>query len=489
MAIPTITDGKTSVRDLRDAMYHAEVQGISDGDKPLYHIVLDNDRFLQGLGEVIAPKKKHAPRAGKLDRARDKIVEAIARREKPGKKRVRLSRIRKAAYIDMTEVPVVDPTMAQGTVFQGQETPIIVFRSFPGKDMNWQESITRLDLEFITQTHPRTQDSPYPALMPLENMFIEAMDCSPLNRVARALDEKETGQALKEFRSTTEFVLDYLIQYHTTQGNPMRHRAGPLVERARKEGLLSESDYRQAKAFLFMGNSAVHHEFLSYNRAGAVIAYHWLKDLVDRTMGLHRLPKTRANGTSFATRFEISTEGFEYKVRRAVFDQLQALRGEELASGFGATRIYLPDNNNPSKEEIMEAATKITIAIAPKITPNRGEQVLLKVMDYWYDRLNQRKTNDFTPQDSMRAALFAYNLFYISKDIDPGRLEEKTPGDRLDQTLNMVTRRKGMTQRRYDQHKLHVTEKRLLPQLALVEEVALRYFPEYITKRKVPSMS
>lgn len=481
--------GRISVYNLEKQLYEAEVKAaIGQGEEReiLYYVVTNCQRFEEGLARILEDKKQTAGAKRILEKREKKVKEALNRKE--DNKKARIEQIgfdNRGGLIDIIEVPIIVPRFNEKTPFQEQQTPIILFRAYhkKGKPQEWEKTITGTDIEYIYQSRCSSPDGS-PALTKLKDHFIEAREGSDLTTVKKLLDRKEVNLSLRRLREAAEYaIVTWIKTQLASQGKNFEEPEGRnYVDYAKEEGLMSRSDISQAKAFMYAGNAAVHHDVLAYHKLDAILFLHWLTDFIGRTLGFHRMPKSRENGTSFSDAYEYTTNKPIYRIMRAINDQLQFLKRGEIELPYERDVVYMENGERLKKEDVMMSSIKIVAKLGEtSVRFHKGDIEFSKFINFCRNELRGGRPESLTPKDAIRAAMFAYSAFYKSKEIDTSHLGSGLLADELDVNFLLAVKRKGMTQLRYDLYKFRERlEPELQPQLELVSRVAHEYFPEYL---------
>lgn len=489
--------GRVAVRQLENESYRLEAGCYPWGEFVRYYLVTNTDRFKTRLEEHLNSRKmiltdSTDPLKGELLRKltirKSEIAKAFERTEE--KPYVRIERVGlnpKRGLVDLIEIPVIDRDYNIRTAFEGQKTPMILFRvSYPKKDEQidkptWIGELTAVDLEYLTMLGQATKPT---ELTPMQNVFSEALDGSDLTMIKKLLIKRETNLSLRRLREAAEYTLSTLIKEHCLKtGGKVEDSLGrrSYAIQANELKLLSSSDFAQACAFMYAGNAAVHHDFLKYSRKNAILFFDWLRDFTQRTIGLHMIPKSRENGTTFSDSYELTTDSEKYRLRRALFDQLHALSLIEKEKPSYRDFLHLKDEaERLPKEIVMASAIKIlrTIQTIKEIRFNEADLPVLEVFNFW-ERSVRNQTYDFTARDAARAAFFSGETFLVSKEIDMERLVSQTTRDTNDINQQQWVRKKGMTISRYKKYGFDKFKQQLDSDLVLVTKVIDSYFPDF----------
>ena len=462
---------------LEERLYEAECEANSKGRDMVYYIVTNPKRFLQDFLEIIGRKYLLTEERKSLDQTTKMVIDALTREE--ANKITRTEKLAKGGLVELIEIPIVDYRFTIKTPFESQETPIVIFRvSKEGEEQRPEETVTTADLEYICQNSKAARP---PALKKVKNLFIDAINGTDLTAVRKLIDRKEVNLSLKRLREASEYTISTWIKTQLLmQGREFKEPEGrTYISYAKDEGIISRSDFAQAQACMYVGNAAIHHDFLAYTKLNAVLFLHWLADFTSRTIGFHRLPKSRVNGTSFSDTYIPILDEDEYRLRRAIFDQLQFLRAGEQSS-----QIIFTEKGQIYKEEVMGSAIRILKNLEQVIKFEKGEAAFMQVINFWNNEIKNK--NEFTPQDAIRAAMFAHSIFYHSKNIDQ-HLDPFLGLDDFDPNLILAIRKKGMHTKRFDYPGLKKYELQLQKELEIVARVSNQYFKEHLEQESTNS--
>jgi hypothetical protein len=499
--------GATTVRQFTNQFFREECEGHTEEGRepPTYYVITNAPKFRADLHWLVGKKQDTikqqessntiASRLTRILRQRMQFISTALER-KPGKRRrVRVERVGTSnldGIVDLIEIPIDDTQFNKGSALEDQKGQIILFRCSDQqaiRDQPWPENITQTDLALI---HKMGYSSHFKesSLTALRDLFIDAREGTDLTAASKLLQRRETNLGLRLLRDASDYTLDSWVNMKLAlQGEDPRKSSDKegkqsYLDFAKDNELISKSDYAQAKAYMFCGNAAVHHNFLAYHRLSAVLFLHWMTDFVDRTIGFHRMPKSRENGTSFSERYEFSTKPQEYELRRAVFDQLRCMTWHERGLDSQTNRVYVGQDRFP-KADIMKRAIKIVDKIKGRtarvggkersVRFNRGEEQFLSVMNFWAKEI-RRDTYGFSALDAVRAAMFAHSEFYDSKDMDPpGSLP--TTFHETDPNWRVAVHKKGMgpSAGRYNRYKFGELEPELKGDLRTCGRIAKQY--------------
>ncbi len=483
---------KVSVRQLEKDCYRLEGECYSRGDFVRYYLVTNVDSFKTRLRSWFEERKRileWAKEIESLRRIKFRECEILKAFERLGEEKyVRVEGIGfnpKRGLVDLIEIPVVEGSHNIETVFERKVTPLVLFRIFyPPKDEQidrprWTGNLTDVDLEYMAMLGEITQP---PELTLMQNIFSEAMGGSDLTMIKKLLIRKESNLGLRRLREAAEYTLLTLIKNHYLEigdnfEEPLQKRA--YAFQAKELGLLSSSDFAQTGAFMYAGNAAVHHDFLRYSQKNAILFLDWLTDFVQRTIGIHMMPKSRDNGTSFSDGYELTTDGEGYRLRRALFDQLHTINLIEREKSPYRDFLHL-ENGTESKETVMASAIKILrkIQTIKELRFSNADLYILEAINFWERSINS-KSYDFTARDAARAAFFSGETFFVSKEIDEERLMPRSKRDTYDVNQLQWVRKKGMTISRYRKYGFDGFRKELDTDLELVIKTIDSYFPDF----------
>ena len=503
MNVSQIEQDPTEIRERKEKREKRRAERLQDpklvaeleAKKQAGIILSQKRRKKTGTGIAHIEKRKAA-----LKRRRKAIFQALYR--KPSERKDAIpgtESLFKRGLVSLIEIPIFDQRLTQATPLDGQSTPIVVFSVEDREKMKgvmsweWQSSLTKQDLEYLCQTGKVSPNLGKPSLVRLDNLFVEAIDGTGISAAKRYLGNRETSLALIRLRDVAEHTIktwvdmNAVLQGQHHQDDKDKKGSQSYLDRAKKAGLISRSDYAQSKAFMFVGNAAVHQSDLAYHRLSAILFTHWLDDLVGRTIGHHRMRKSRENGTSFSDNYEYTTEAEEYDARMAIFDSFQHLKRESAKIPAQKDIAHLEDGD-VYKENLMGSAIRVLDRFGEICTNlNAGERALLNVVNFWKKELKKpRREMDFTAQDAIRAAMLAYSQWFESKDIDTERLEDsRTVFGTIDSNRTVAVKKKAMTTRRYERYNLENTQSPNQPEfeedLRTVVRTANQYFPNYMS--------
>jgi len=379
--------------------------------------------------------------------------------------------------VEVISFPVIEARYLGGTVFAGSKRLVILRsdrRIFPGSHEEAKKTVTGADLETLTINGS--------GLYKIKDLLVESYGGTDLLAVENLILKNEVDLPLQRLRNCYEYAMGAWIKLSfKLNGMRLKDTKRPYKDVARAFGILSESDFRQAEALVFAGNAAVHHDFTIYSGLHAALFLHWLSDFVDRTIGFHRLPKSRVNEDLRGDIYRFITDDTDFKIRRALLDSLQAHKN--LEQNDPAIFDNLPSKETTiRKEYIMEAAAYVMEVLGTKTQLEKGEQRYAEALNYWFKELRNGGTNSFTARDAVRAAVFAYNLFRFSKPTDVSRLSGTEIWEELDPNYLKAVKKKGRAIRRYDM--LHFDElvrdnETLAAHLELLNDV-IEAQPEYL---------
>jgi hypothetical protein len=511
--------------------------------KITYYVVTNPRAFEDHFLELIMQKQasieetenpgRKAAETPKLQRRLKDVSEALKR---SGSYQTRIENIGAcwdSRLVDLIEIPVIDSMMTDGTHFAGQTAPILVFRVYDKevmsheegggvpaiKNQGWAEAVTGADLEYLTRRGAYVKEGP-PALMRLDNLLIEALEGTDMTAAEKSLRNREVNKCLKSVRNVAEnVILTWCEMQARIKGGEFKVPKGVwYLDYAKEHGLLSESDFSQAHSYIFSGNAAIHYNFMAYTTLNAILALDWLKDFVDRTLGWHRMPKSRENGTCFSDAYEHTTGEVEYATRRAILDQHQAQKRKEAENKWYKKKIELkrgvPKVENIEinaelgaiireqkkdfllKDDVMEAAITVVQKVEDEVVHksgakgreevfNKSDVLFIDAVRFWRNERQAGRPDSYTSRDAIRAAMFAYSLFYLSKESEADKLGERTPFDDLDTNWLIAVKKKGMTHTRLRKYQFKELEAGLAHELAVVTKVAVDYFGEYLPAHRL----
>jgi len=468
-------------------MHRKEVHAKANNKPSTYFVVTNPEKFQALLDHVLVVKKATFPadsieekrRRKQLERKREQILQALQKTDnKPRINLVSIGAKKTDGLVDLVRIPVTDLQCAEGTIYEGHDNIIFI----GGDSTRKSDTIFNMDDFSFIHTNGRGGDTP--ALTKLEDLFIEAREGSDLTSAERLFSNHETDRSLRILREAAEYTIWTWIRLQLSRENRgfVTPENRTYFEYAKKEGFITGSDSAQARAFMYVGNAAVHSDFLKYHRHNAILFHHWLTDFIDKTIGFHRMSKSRINGTSFSDTYAYTQDGAEYELRRAIFDQIQAIKRAEAERSPGQM-VHLSRDVSFYKEVVMGHAINVIQTLkdnVPKLEFCDGDSHFLNLLYFWRRRVDQR--DQYTPADAVRAAFFAYFTFFHSKQIDSERIKPKKFADLFDPNQLQAIRRKGMHKTRFAEFGLARLADRLEESLDCIQRVAHTYFIHYLPK-------
>ncbi len=475
-----------------------------------YLLVINQERLLTALGpaftlkwalepeEIVEekkPKKEGDEPEIKIDRPRERAKRRIDTLQGEIRRQLRanagltieqIGQNHRYGLVDLLSIPVLDEAAVSGTLLEGQTCLKILRIVKPGKLKDYKkrfsrfdfkpylhqtETLTGLDLENIC-AHTEERRIENPALVGLKDIFIESYEGSNIAGALNFLRERATAQSLSILRQSAEEV--FRTNSQMIQGDKFEEVEGRnYVELLRELGHISSSDYPQAKAMMFAGHKAVHGEHTAFHSLNALLFYSWITDYVDRTVGMHRLTKSKVNGTSLNMPYNQELDEERHGFTRAIFDQFQAMRATEPAGKYEGG--LLAGDRTVSKVDAMTNAMQLLEYVKPLIDDLcMSDQKFCEVMSFWRGRHEKKKYAEYSSEDALRANLFVFGICYKAHRQEPSRLELKVPGDRGDNNLFVAIRRKAAGPTFYSEV-FRDLEPALNSQLTMAKEIAEAY--------------
>lgn len=444
-------------------------QGKSSAIK--YYVVTDSKRFAQQLCELMDNKKRN--REDKLKAVVEKTRKTVLQTMEDEEPVITRETITTDVdqRIDVIRYPIIEGAFNSYTPFEGQKSPIAMFRVSPGDIKSAPRSwlrLTKADLDQLYEQGGFGQGKNN-SLVRLENLLVEGIDGNELTRARKMLlpGTNDSILALRAMRSALEYSLRRYSRLHFIRRNEKVVEAQDrnYLGFAYQLGIISASDFNQGSNVIGMANRAVHHEYMDIQGATAKIALHWCIEFIGKTLGYHRLDKSRAQGTIFAPEFTFTLDQPEYRLRRAILDQGQVLKGPNMTSAGKLEFITLGKESFPREQVIASCQTlfretkKRIPESALGATEKRFGQILMGYNPL-EGRPGHRDKHTYTGQDAIRAAMFVYSLIHHSKETDVHQLlHNTTPLDTEDHHMQLAIRRGGKTQTRFEKYKLGELEK------------------------------
>ena len=489
---------------LEKEFYQAECKAWSpNGDSLIkYFVVTTPDRFRADIVNILQRKKSLFEVPGVKDSEKSRL-------EKKAKDLARQQNIILRAFesaedsvtvetitsgqnygIDLIKIPIKKRDIAQNTPFAKQVEPILIFRasSKNGARDAW-EDLTRTDLDHLYEIgRNNTADEKSPSLTALENLFIESIDANELTRARKMLlpGVNESILALKAMRSALVYTFRKCGRFDAiTKGELIKEpeEGRRYLDFINNLGIISASDFQQAVAVMAMANSATHHQVMDIHGMTTNVALHWSSEFIGKTIGYHRLDKSKAHGSIFADKFEVTLNEDEYLLRTSIHDQLQAHKSSRLNAAH-STDIYFSVDGKTEKmdsQSVMRNCVEIADALK-KAIPNltQNERRFLRIIDSYRNDCG----TDYTPQDAIRACMFINGLMYVSKETASNLHTNLTPYQSEDPTLLLAVRRRGAAVTRFQKYNLNSIESILKDKTEIVRKIARNCPFDVLTPRE-----
>ncbi len=360
----------------------------------------------------------------------------------------------KTGLVDLISIPITNRRLSAGTPFTDNQSHIVMFRTYPERENNSFKhscgSITAADLENVLQCN----DYEGKMLIPMENLFVSALDGTDLTVANQKMNIREVRDSLDKLRVASESILQKYLKI-ALGDDYEAPKVGPkfYFKSAFDSGLISQSQYVQGSSLLYFGNSSIHQSHLNVSGIHARLLHHFLNEIVEIGIGHHRLFKTRDHKTSWGDEFQLYTDAFEYKLWRGIFDQIQSLKSVEMDRDLHSSKIQVGNKQEYTRKHVMASALKIIkrgLIDVPSAKLNKGDEEFLKVINFWAKRIKDE--SQYSTNDAIRASLFAYNFFYFSKNQNTDRLRARLPADAHDDNLDLAIKKKGRSTQRYGKY-------------------------------------
>ncbi len=418
-----------------------------------------------------------------LDSQDDIIATELINKEKPDQ-------------VELIKIPIRNKEFTVYTPFQDMSSPMLLFKT--STDGSGKQSWHRLTKTDLMHLHERGRmSSGTPSLERIANLFTEGIDGNELTRARKMLlpGRNESILALKSLRSALEYALRRQIRhYFIREGQEIREpQKRGYLGFARELNLLSETDFEQARIVMAMANSATHHEYTDIHGLTARIALNWCIEFIGKTIGFHRLDKSKVHGTITSPEYAFEMEHARYRIIRAVLDQVQAHKEYRVQGSAAWHYIQLPEIPAPvgddtrseverQKEFTKFDATEACIAVGDALRKRIAsfspiEKRFFDLLDR-YKEFNAAKAAGetilpYTHFDAARMCMFVNGILYESKESDTAQLMQKTtPYDTEDSHLMLAIRRLGRTESRYKKYGLQDIAAGLEKEAGIVKRIA-----------------
>lgn len=472
--------GRLLARDLEESLYEDEIAARNVGKTVSYYAVTDPDAFLRGINTLFEFKghSLHSLPGPLKGRRADLEIAFTGGSKKRG--RLTYYAIGKnhiEGSVDVVSIPVFNPEFLKATPFENQDRLVflrsyshILSRSFE----ETRSTITGTDLNSLLSNGF--------GLYRVEDLFTDARGGTDFHPVEELILLRENDLALQRLRCCYEYAMLKWIEVNLALRGSEEKITKPYKDHARSLGIISESDFRQAEALGFAGNAATHHSFMTYSGLQAALFLHWLRDFTGRTIGHHRLAKSKANGDALGNPYQFVRDDFEFGVRGAILDTINTLKivEEKFPGSFDYISV---EGRKVGKESILASAVYVLDQIrSRRVCFEEGEQMCLNFVNYCAKELRGKRSENFSVQDAMRAGVFVHNLFYRSKESNKSRLKGRGIWNGLDVNWSKGVRRKGRGITRFDAYgfqELIDTDETLATNLEFLGKVMASQ-PEYI---------
>jgi len=449
-----------------------------------------NERLVREIGRRIEERRR-SEKPTHAGRAKHLVLNSLKRSAKGSVSTERIGLNRSNGFVDLIEIPLVSKALRYKTPFlekdedsEGYEgDSILLFRGHNMGRTNrpWEDTITTKDLEYISQLAP-SPGGRFRALTKLEDLFIQGIEGTDLTAAKNYITrDNEINLALQKLRAAIEYSVLTLTKMEVDDFK--KPEPGKYLAYAKEKKVISRSDYAQGLAFTFAGSSAIHHDYFAYSPLMAVLGLDWIDDFVDRTIGHHRMPKSRVNTPHYLDEYMMATELGEFRLRRGILDQFQALRRSESESPSHRNFIGV-GKKKPRKETIMGSAISVLSSIEKDSNFDKGEKTLMDTVNFWRKRFNRRDYDEFTANDAKRAAMIAYDLFYFSREIVSDTSVQEEFEEENDANIHLALGSRLETKQRYDLYRFNRFEQELSKDLYLLRRVCGEYFPGYFEGRE-----
>jgi hypothetical protein len=497
---------KLHVSRLWPKLYDSEAEAHKSGRPGAirYFAVTNHDRFLGALGEIADQKRKRLSRESpRLEACVGRINEVCSNNGDYPDPRLEIEGVghcKDAGYVDILQVPILEPRLLKDTAFERESRqPIVIFRCYEpwvrgnelkkyrneawtsSDNLQWVHTLSTESLETIYHAEC-SKDRGAPALIELPDLMVEAMDGSDLVLARKFLEKKELRKSLKTARDAVQDACLTWGEIYTELSSPGEKFEVPrkvfYLDRLKEKGIITVTDYAQADAYVCAGDAAIHGNPLDYSEINAILLLHWLGEFLGRTIGHHQTIKEVVNGTLFSDEYKMTLDERSFIARLAIFDQAQFLAREEAKHFSHQNWVYMSGRDDYNRDDVMQAAVKIVKTAEERgVRFNKSDEMFVTVVNFWNKVLEGRRPGDeFTAQDSIRAAKFASFLLDESREIDYSHLI-KRPLDSANRNLHLVVGTKALRRRKNKDYDFADLEKELKSEVRVVREVSQEYFP------------
>jgi len=497
---------KVHVNRLWPKLYDSEREAnLAGNPKDIrYFAVTNAERFLEALDETVEIKRRRLNRESSYLETCIRGIRDVCLNEcdysDPHLEIEGVGYCNDAGYVDMLQVPIIEPRLLNDTAFKRSgRQPIVVFRccepwiranelkkygneAWASSDkLQWKHTISAIDLDTIYHAE-RSRDKGDPALIELPDLLVEAMDGSDLVLARKFLEKNELRKSLKTARDAVADACLTWGEIYAELKSPGEKFEVPkkdfYLDVLKESGIITRTDYAQADAYVCAGDCAIHGGPLDYSDINAVLLLHWLEEFLGRTIGHHQTLKEVVNGTSFSDEYKMTLDERSFIARLAIFDQAQFLARKQASHFAHLNWVYMSESDDLNKDDVMQAAVRIIKAAEERgVRFNKSDKEFVTVVNFWNNILQgKRREDEFTAQDSIRAAKFASHLLDESREIDYSHLI-KRPLDRANRNLHLVRGTQALRRRKNKDYDFTGLEKTLRREVEIVRKVSQEYFP------------